>query len=273
MKQEIQGVTSVLIPLYNHDRYVKQCLDSLLSSDCSQIELIISDDKSTDDSLKTVEDWLGRHEMNFARTSLLTNKNNLGVTANLNKLVGAASGEFVTILASDDMLAEEAIDKQRDYLMNKPAIDFIFVNCSIVDEGGHIIKQHVVSLLQSILLSFRPYLMLNAMFNWSVIWSRLFARRQKFIEFGPYIEEHSLEDRWSAIKIMNTRRYVFLQDVGYLYRFRGVEAHPMINNDMARRDFHDSERRLHPESKGLLYILLWIRRLPFKTNHGKWPCR
>lgn len=273
MMQELPGVTSVLIPLYNHERFVERTLDSLLGSDCSKIELVISDDASSDNSLSVTNKWLERHGNKFAGVTLLSCDMNCGVTANLNKLIEAATGEFITGIASDDMLPNNAIDMQRDYLQTHPRVDFVFVNCAIIDMDDTVLKHHAVSPLVSKLLKVRALAMLNAIFNWSVIWSRLFGRRREFVEFGRYIEEHSHEDRWSALKILNTGRYAYLQEVGYWYRFRGEQAHPAINGEVSRRDFHNAERRLHPESKGLLNILLWIRRLPVKTNRGKWPCR
>lgn len=273
MKQELSGVTSVLIPLYNHEKFIERALDSLLGSDCSKIELVISDDASSDQSLIVAKRWIEQHGKAFSRVVLLTSNTNCGVTANLNKLVDASTGEFITGIASDDMLPGNAIDMQRDYLLGHPSVDFVFVNCAIVDLDDHVLKQQAASLLVSTLLSLRLFILLNVVFNWTVIWSRLFGRRRKFVEFGRYIEEHSHEDRWSALKILNTGRYAYLQEVGYCYRFRGEQAHPAINSEVSRRDFHNVERRLHAESKGLLYLLLWIRRLPFKTNRGKWPCR
>lgn len=273
MKGELSGVTSIMIPLYNHESLISRTLDSVLKSDCSRIELLISDDASSDLSVKIASDWLEQHGSKFRRTQLITSKTNRGITASLNTLVDAATGEFITILASDDMLPKNAIDMQRSYLLNHSDVDFVFVNCTIIDLHDRVLKQSAVSPFVSKLLSFRVIALLNVLFNWSVVWSRLFGRRRKFVEFGRYIEEHSLEDRWSALKIMNSSRYAYLEEIGYLYRFRGEQAHPAISSDVARKDFHDTERRLHLEAKGLLYLLLWIRRLPIKTNRGEWPCR
>lgn len=273
MLQELPGITSVLIPLYNHERFITRTLDSLLSSDCSKIELIIADDVSSDQSFHVAKIWLEQHQNKFANALLIANDINLGITANMNKLIEHASGEFITALASDDMLADKAIDRQKNYLTEHPSIDFVFANCAILNINDQTIKNSVFSKFQSMLLASPSYIMLNVLFNWCVVWSRLFARKRKFIEFGPYIEKHTIEDRWSALKIMNTHRYAFLREVCYLYRFRGFEAHPAIFSNTARKDFHSAERLLHAESRGLLYILLWIRRLPFKTNRGKWPCR
>lgn len=270
---EFTGITSVLIPLFNHERFVAATLDSLLDSDCKKIELIICDDASTDRSLAIAGEWLSRHGTSFFSARLISNQTNLGITSNLNKLVDAASGEFITLLASDDLLAASAIDKQRSFLETRPAIDFVFTNCAIVDTDAKLLKSQVISDYKARILAFRPACLIDAMFNWSIVWARLFGRRDKFIALGRYIEEHSIEDRWSALKIMNTKRYAYLHQVALLYRFRGLAGHPAIGSDEARRSFHDAERRLHPETTGLLYLLLWVRRLPFRTNRGKWPCR
>lgn len=271
--QELSGVTSVLIPLYNHERFIEAALDSLLSSDCGKIELVVCDDASTDRSLAIAREWLDEHGTSFINTRVLSNAANLGITSTLNRLVEASSGEFITLLASDDMLAERAIDRQRDFLLHHPSVDFVFANCAIIDTEGHMLKPEVVTTLQAKILAFRLGILLNVMFNWSVSWARLFTRRRKFLEFGGYIEEHPIEDRWSALKIMNTRRYAYLHEVVHLYRFRGLEGHPAIGSPAARQVFHETERSLHPETTGLLYLLLWVRRLPFRTNRGKWPCR
>lgn len=270
---ECKGITSIIVPLYNHEHTVEQALDSLLASDCRQIELIISDDASTDRSLEVSKAWLQRHGDKFHRTRLIENEKNLGITGNMNRLLAASTGEFVSGMASDDMVAPGAVDRQREYLLNHPSVDFLFANFTVVDSHGRMLKERVLSRLHAALLWFRPFILLNVMFNWNVVWSGVISRRRKFLEFGGYIEKHSIDDRWLALKIMNTRRYAFVDDVFRLYRFRGWEAHPAISSNTARKDFHDAERRLHPEATGLLYLLLWVRRLPFKTNHGKWPCR
>jgi len=273
MKQELSGVTSVMVPLYNHATFVEKLLDSLLRSDASKIELLICDDASTDDSVEIVSAWLARNGDRFFQTKFMENMSNIGVTANLNRLAAEATGEFITLIASDDMLAEKAIDLQRDYLQSHLAVDFVFSNCTIMDTDEAVLKPEVASSVNAFWLRSRTILMCNVLFNWNVIWCRVFGRRDKFLSFGKYVEEHCLEDRWSAIKIMNTGRYAYLHQVIHLYRYRGLAGHPAINSSTARRDFHDIERRLHREAKGLLYVLLWVRRLPFKTNRGKWPAR
>lgn len=267
------GITSVMIPLYNHALTVIRTLDSLLRSDPKKIELLICDDASTDDSVKVASAWLESNAAHFFRVKFMVNDLNMGVTANLNRLATEATGEFITLIASDDMLAENAIELQRDYLQSHPSVDFVFSNCTIVNMDDAVLKPSVISSAGAFWLRSRVIVMLNVLFNWNVVWSRLFGRREKFLSFGKYIEEHCLEDRWSALKIMNTGRYAYLHQIIHLYRYRGLAAHPAIASATARRDFHNIERRIHQEARGLLYFLLWVRRLPFRTNRGQWPAK
>lgn len=271
--QEFDGITSVLMPLYNHQDYVAQALDSLLSSDCSRIELIISDDASADDSQRIATEWLATHGSRFHRTRLIANPVNLGLTANLNRLVSAANGEFITYLASDDTLGERAIDRQREYLSAHPSADFVFSNCAIIDLSNQLLKASVISDSLALFLKIPGVLMINVMFNWNIVWARLFGRRRRLLELGDYDERHCIEDRWQALKILNSGRYGYIHDIVHNYRYRGFEAHPMIKAPKARSAFHESERRIHKEARGLLYLLLWVRRLPFRTNRGQWPAR
>lgn len=271
--KEFPGITSVLIPLFNHEQFITAALDSLLQSDCKKVELILCDDASTDQSFAVAKDWIDHHGSQFFSAKLLANEKNQGITSNLNKLVKASSGEFITLLASDDMLTKGAIDIQRNFLTLHQDVDFVFANCAIIDTNEKIIKPEVIQDLKAKFLNYKFIILLDSIFNWGIIWARFFARRKAFIEFGEYIENHIIEDRWSALKILNTKRYKYLHQIVYLYRFRGLPGHPAISSDLARKSFHDAERRLHPETTGVLSLLLYIRRLPFKTNRGKWPCR
>jgi len=83
--KEFPGITSVLIPLFNHEQFIAATLNSLLESDCTKIELIVCDDASADQSLAVAKDWIDRHGARFFSTRLLSNTKNMGITSNLNK--------------------------------------------------------------------------------------------------------------------------------------------------------------------------------------------
>src|ERR1700690_2251627 len=112
------GITTVLVPLYNHEVTVERALSSMLLSDCSKIELIICDDASVDQSFKVASLWCESFGDRFEAVQVVRNQVNIGINKNFNKLMSLSSGEFVTLLASDDELTNFSIDKQRLYLLN-----------------------------------------------------------------------------------------------------------------------------------------------------------
>lgn len=91
---------SVLIPLYNRKDTIKRCIDSIPKRD--DIEIIVCDDGSTDDSIKEIKD---------NRVKILINKENKGVGYTMNRLYDEASGEYVVPLGSDDYFYIDKVDK------------------------------------------------------------------------------------------------------------------------------------------------------------------
>lgn len=93
----MQNKLSVIIPLYNQEELIKRALDSIPNQD--DIEIIVIDDKSTDNSLKSVIDYFND---TGKRIILLKNKENMGVGYTVNRGYDKATGEYVVLLGSDD---------------------------------------------------------------------------------------------------------------------------------------------------------------------------
>ena len=104
-------LVSVLIPSYNHEKYVGDCLESVLAQTYSNIEVIICDDKSKDNTYEVIERYRQRLEEKFSRICIIENDNNLGIVKNCNKLISLAKGDYYKLLASDDMLRPDGIEK------------------------------------------------------------------------------------------------------------------------------------------------------------------
>ncbi len=254
------GVVSVLIPLYNHESTVKRALDSLLKSDCKHVELIISDDASSDRSFEIASSWLKDKGNSFQRAAIYRQEENLGVTENINFLISSATGEFITLFASDDELTPKSIDIQKGYLIANKNKDFVFSNMGMIDQSSRILIEKIVSSRRSKLIQSKFWATIDMVFNWGPPWPRLFARSECFKKFGCYIKEHCLEDRWSAIKIFETGRYGYLDEVVQLYRARdlGLATGGMPLERLVL-DMQNVEKNLLNETSGLLKICLYIR--------------
>lgn len=110
---EKNPIVSVIVITYNSSKYVLETLESTRAQTYQNIELIVSDDCSTDNTVEICRRWIGKNKERFERTKLITTPVNSGIPANCNRGVRAAQGEWVKLIAGDDALMEECVD---DYI-------------------------------------------------------------------------------------------------------------------------------------------------------------
>lgn len=104
MKQD-NVLISVIIPIYNADKYLKQCLESVLNQSYKDIEICCIDDYSTDMSSKILEEYAKKD----FRIKIIKNNKNIGVGLSRNKGIDLAKGKYLLFLDSDDWLETNAI--------------------------------------------------------------------------------------------------------------------------------------------------------------------
>lgn len=105
-------LVSVVIPAYNHQDYIRETLDSVYKQTYQNIELIVLDDCSKDNSLVIAEQWAKEKYANkrFSRVIIEKNAHNFGAHDAINKGLTIAQGKALTILNSDDMYASLRIE-------------------------------------------------------------------------------------------------------------------------------------------------------------------
>lgn len=107
-------MTSVIIPLYNSEKYIKETLDSVLNLSEKVYEIIIINDGSTDSSISIVNEYLGKHN----NISLISKKNT-GVSDTRNIGLQKANGEYVLFLDADDVLDSSFLEHKMDLMNSK----------------------------------------------------------------------------------------------------------------------------------------------------------
>ena len=122
---------SVIIPLYNEEKYITTCVESVINQTYKNIEIIVVDDKSTDNSLKVLE------KIKDKRLKIIKLPENKGVANARNKGVEAATGSYLCFLDSDDFWDKYKIEKQIKYIKNKA---FVYSKYAYTDKDGNIIK-------------------------------------------------------------------------------------------------------------------------------------
>lgn len=134
-------LVSIIVITYNSEKYVIETLESAKAQTYRNIELIISDDCSTDNTLEICRKWMAENAHNFIRTELITVKKNTGIAPNCNRGLYAAKGEWVNFIAGDDMLYENRIQECIKTVRENPSIKFLFSNVAINGKLTPVIKK------------------------------------------------------------------------------------------------------------------------------------
>jgi glycosyltransferase involved in cell wall biosynthesis len=121
---------SVIIPSYNHEKFVKECIESVLAQTFQDFEIIITDDGSTDRTVKIIKSFRD------PRIKLFVHTENRGACIAANNCINHSTGKYIAMLSSDDAWYPEKLEKQVAFLDNHPEIGAVFTNAMIVGEEG-----------------------------------------------------------------------------------------------------------------------------------------
>ncbi|MBO6025181.1 MAG: glycosyltransferase [Bacteroidales bacterium] len=134
MNDGYQPLVSVAVITYNSSKTVVETLDSIYNQTYPNLELIVSDDCSSDNTVEICRDWIEAHKDRFVRTELLTVEKNTGVSANMNRGADACQGEWVKDIAGDDVLLPDCVETYVDYVGEHQEAVYVFANVKLL--GG-----------------------------------------------------------------------------------------------------------------------------------------
>jgi len=126
---------SIVLPTYNGAKYIRKSVDSCLNQTYKNIELIIVDDASIDETRDIIKSYKDN------RIKYIKNEENLGLSKSLNKGFSQSSGEYLTWTSDDNFYSEEAIGLMAEKLNIYKKIDFVYADYYIIDENGNFVRK------------------------------------------------------------------------------------------------------------------------------------
>lgn len=125
-------LVSIIIVTFNSGQYVLETLESAKAQTYKNIELIITDDGSRDNTVEICKNWLEYNKERFIRTELIVSPYNTGIASNGNRGLAKARGEWIKGLAGDDILLENCIEDFVGFVKNTPDSNIVFGKIKIL---------------------------------------------------------------------------------------------------------------------------------------------
>jgi glycosyltransferase involved in cell wall biosynthesis len=127
------GLTSVIIPTYNHGKYVARAVDSVLKQTYPSYEILVVDDGSTDNTRKILAPYAGEIEYIYQENRGLSSARNTGLTR--------SNGQYVQFLDADDSIFPNKLEAQVTVLEQNRSIDVVAHGYQLIDESGEILAR------------------------------------------------------------------------------------------------------------------------------------
>ena len=198
------ATVSILLPVYNAEKYLSEAIDSVLAQTLIDWELLLIDDGSTDNSIKILEEYAAKD----SRIKIYNNDNNLGLIATLNRGVELCKGDYIARMDADDIMVSNRLEKQVLFLEHNRSYGMCGTNAITIDENGDEIG-HIINLSSDELLR------INLLFSVPFVHPSIMFRKEIFndIEYDleyKHVEDYDLWVRFSTEwKIANLPEFLF----------------------------------------------------------------
>lgn len=130
-------LVSILVPAYNHEKYLDDTMKGILAQTYTNLELIITDDCSTDHTYQRIEEWSSKLKEKFDTVLIIHHEKNKGLPRTLNEMLRICTGKYIKIMDGDDFLLEDGIEKLIDYYEENPEYGLIFANGILGNADTH----------------------------------------------------------------------------------------------------------------------------------------
>ncbi len=135
MVRTIRPLVSILIPTFNRAEYLGQAIDSALTQTYTNIEIIVHDDASTDDTPQLLKKYSDK------RLRIIRTEDNHGMLGGWNYIVTKAKGDYIKFLASDDLLEPTCVEELVEAARTHPSVALITCQRKFIDEQGRVEKK------------------------------------------------------------------------------------------------------------------------------------
>ena len=219
-------LVSIIVATYNSAQFVVETLESAKAQTWQNIELIVSDDCSADNTVEICSNWIANNKDRFARTAIITVPQNTGVSANCNRCIKASNADWIKLIAGDDILLPNCIEDNMAFVgSNTDLPSIIFSQVLLYQDEFKPEKLVVAFPVQFPMNLMNPAFTAEDQYKLLLLSDRInytpsyFFRKKALLDIGGYDEENKLvEDypMWLRLTKAGNRLFYFHKvTVGY----------------------------------------------------------
>ncbi|WP_211327997.1 glycosyltransferase family 2 protein [Algoriphagus antarcticus] len=232
------NLVSIIVPAFNHEDYVEICLESIFNQTYAEIELLIVNDGSTDQTHQKIQNWLEKCPDRFLRVEYI-NRENRGLTNTLNQGLKWANGIYFSAIASDDILEIDKISLLVSELEKKgESYGAAFGNAKFIDGKGEAISLEIKDSTGAVITKtalFLEHYTYGRKFNFRDpayfgTYSSLLAgnylpamstlvRTESIREEGGWTAGNTVEDWEMWLKLSKNSRFAYVDQIVASYRW------------------------------------------------------
>lgn len=208
-------LVSVVMSSYNHEKYIRESIESVLNQTFKDLELIITDDYSTDSSPEIIANY----QKKDPRVRGIFHQKNMGITQTLNDCLNEASGNYICFIDSDDLWVENKLEKQVE-ILKKDDTKLVWSEGEIINSQGIKTGQLVTELLNAPIKKsgnlFQELLREQFIFRQSLIFKSAFIKDIRFDAGLRYVNDHRF-----MVDLSVNNHFFFMPEPLAKYRLHG----------------------------------------------------
>ena len=268
---------SVIIPVYNAEKYLKETMESILGQTYKNLEIILVNDASRDNSYELCKKYTKTDD----RIILINNEVNKGQSVSRNIALNHATGYYVCFVDSDDIIPKEAIEKFVHEIEIRD-VDVLGFNAKVISEQKE--ENYAKAVYDASVLTGEDYLvrMIQKDQMYDVVWMYFYKKEIIDKNHVRFVEGRVFEDEvWVPDIFINTSRASYFDYEGYWYYIR--EASTMTRKDIFLKKYDDAKKNCEylislsknfkNEKSGKLFadyvVRIYMESTKYLLNSGK----
>jgi len=209
-------LVSVVMPVFNAERYIKEAIESILNQTYHNLEFIIVYDKSSDHTLDIILSY------DDERIKLLVNEESKGLAFALNRGLEHSRGKYIIRMDSDDISLPDRIEKQVDFLENHPSVGVCAGLAEIL--GNRQIKAYLPAITSE-------EIKCSLLFDTTIAHPTVAMRADLIKEHNLRYPDYSVEDYLMWVSALDYCKFYVLPEVILKYRITGQSLTAVIDNE------------------------------------------